>query len=122
MGIVKYKKLPTSLKAFVVTSMLVLVGIFLGAAFEKASIVGIAFTIWIVNFCWCLKTIMVRSGVTLRDFVDEVDNKSKEAKQEKKPFKRSIYVITLPMMVLGIIFVYFQILVLFNMEKILVGI
>ena len=96
------------INVLIVTSILMVLSVFI----PNTKVLGTTLTIWILNIGWVM-WLLLGDSIKLSNLIDSHDRKINEAKDDKRHFEVGIRFIALPMVVIGVITIFMQILMLF---------
>lgn len=105
-------KMPLSMKFLIATSTFFIMSIFLSVVIPK--IAAIAITIWIANIIICMKGVLQVSNISVNDLSKVVDEESKQGFEEKDFTKGTVFFLVKPLIGVGIVFVFIQVIVLYT--------
>lgn len=108
------KKMPLSFYNYVASNIVFFVGIVMGVIYSP-KFTGVAIIIWVVSLIWVITDVMKVNNVKVTHFTDEVLKKSKESYSEKKNVKGAVYLLTIPIMGVGIAVLTVSVSVFFYM-------
>jgi c-di-AMP phosphodiesterase-like protein len=93
------------LKVLIGSAIFMFVMMMVSMFIESAKIMGIGLLVFIVSVFWNMRLSFRDRDLSIGDFIGHVDNQYEEARKNKKHFQKGLYLVVIPMMAVGLIFV-----------------